>query len=60
MTPASKLKIAHAEQPAASLLEEMDESGLSEMPVIEKDNVIGIVARDSMTRLLKARAELGM
>ena len=60
MTPASKLKTVHSQQSAASILEQMDESGISQMPVLEKDKVIGIVTRDSLIRLVKTRAELGM
>jgi len=60
MTPASKLKIAHPQQSAAGLLEQMDEFGISQMPVLEEDKVIGIVGRDSLIRLVKTRAALGI
>jgi len=60
MTPASELKTAHAQQTAASLLEQMDELGISQMPVLEQDEVIGVVARESLIRLDKTRGELGM
>jgi len=60
MTPASKLKSAQVEQPAVSLLEQMDELGINQIPVLEQDKVIGIVTRDSLIRLDKTRAELGM
>jgi CBS domain-containing protein len=60
MTPASKLKTAYAEQPASSLLEQMDELRVSEMPVVEKDKVIGVVSRESLMRLARTRAELGV
>jgi len=58
MTPASELKTAHAEQSAASLLEQMDELQTDYMPVLEKGEVIGVVARDSLIRLDRTRAEL--
>ncbi len=60
MTPASELKAAHPQQPAASLLEQMDELGIDHMPVLEEDKVIGIVARDSLIHLAKTRAKLGI
>jgi len=60
MTPASQLRTAHAQQSAANLLEQMDELGIEQMPVLEKDEVIGIIARDSLNRLRKSRAEIGM
>ncbi|MFC2060120.1 hypothetical protein ACFLTZ_03370 [Chloroflexota bacterium] len=59
MTPASGLKIAHAGQSALSLLEQMDDLEIKQMPVLEADEVIGIVIRESLIRLGKTRAELG-
>jgi CBS domain-containing protein len=60
MTPAIEFKVADSNQSAASLLEQMDESGTSLMPVLENEKVIGIVVRDSLVRLGKTRAELGI
>jgi CBS domain-containing protein/Zn-dependent protease len=60
MTPASELKTAHAHQSTASLLEQMEELNIHQMPVLEEDKVIGIVARDTLIRLNKTRAELKM
>jgi len=59
MTPASELRTARAEQPAASLLEQMDEWQIGYMPVLEQGKVIGIVVRDGLRRLVKSRAEFG-
>jgi Zn-dependent protease len=58
MTPTSELKRAQAEQPAASLLEQMNEWHIDHIPVLEQDRVIGIVARDNIMSLLKTRREL--
>ncbi len=60
MTPLSKLKSAQPNQPAVSLLEEMDEFNINQMPVLEGDKVIGMVARDGLIRFLRTRAELGI
>jgi len=60
MTPASELKAAYAHQSTASLLEQMEELNIHQMPVLEEDKVIGIVARDTLIRLNKTRAELRM
>jgi len=59
MTPADKLKTAQPNQPAVSLLEEMDEWNINQMPVLEGGKVIGMVARDNLLRFLRTRAELG-
>ncbi len=58
MTPASELRAAQAEQPAARLLEQMNEWQIDYMPVLEKDRVIGIVVRDDLMRLIKTRTEV--
>jgi Zn-dependent protease/predicted transcriptional regulator len=60
MTPAIELKTAYAQQSAAALLEQMDYLRIDHMPVLEDDHVIGVVARDSLVRLGKARAEFGV
>ena len=58
MTPASKLKTAHPNQPAVELLEEMDEYDVNQIPILEDGKLIGIVVEDSLIRLLAARAKL--
>lgn len=58
MTPARKLMIAQAEQPASSLLERMEVWQVEAVPVLERDTVIGVVNRDGLRRLLKTRREL--
>jgi len=60
MVPSDKLKIAYPDQDASSLLDQMEDSNISEVPVVEGKKLIGMVARDSLTRLLRIRAELGM
>ena len=60
MTPAGQLRTASAQQSAASLLEQMEELGIKRMPVLENDEVIGVISRDSLNRLKKTRVELGM
>ena len=47
-------------QPAASLLDQMEALDINHMPVLEGDKVIGVVNRDSLFRLGKTRAELGL
>jgi len=58
MIPASELKAAHPRQPAATLLEQMDEMGISHMPILEKGMIIGIVAQEDLTRLARTRVQL--
>jgi Zn-dependent protease len=59
MVPASELRVAWATQPAASLLEKMNEWQIDYMPVLERGRVIGIVVREGLALLAKTRAEVG-
>ncbi|MDP6576356.1 MAG: site-2 protease family protein [Dehalococcoidales bacterium] len=58
MTPAGKLKVAYPEQDVLSVLEQMEESGVNQMPVVSGGKVIGLVIRDNIIRLLRTRTEL--
>ncbi len=58
MTPASKLKTARPDQPAVDLLEQMDDYDIEQIPVVQKDRLIGMVTRERLLRFLKARAVL--
>lgn len=60
MTPLSKVKSAQPDQPAVSLLEQMDEWNINQIPVLEGGRVIGMVARDTLIRFLRTRADLGI
>ncbi len=60
MIPVDKLKTAHPEQDALSILEQMDESNINQMPVVSEGGIIGLITRDNLIRLLRARSELGI
>jgi len=60
MTPVDKLKIAHPDQDALSILEQMDEGNISQMPVVNGGGVIGLITRDNLIRFLRTRSELGI
>jgi Zn-dependent protease/predicted transcriptional regulator len=59
MLPKNKLHWAAPEEPALSLLDRMRTIGMQQMPVIAGGNVVGIVTRDSILRVLQSRHELG-
>ena len=59
MTPVDRVKVAHPDQDALSILEEMDENDINQMPVESGGNVIGLVTRDNLIRFLRTRSELG-
>jgi Zn-dependent protease len=59
MLPKSKLQWAAPEEPALSLLDRMRTIGMQQMPVIAGGNVVGIVTRDSILRVLQSRQQAG-
>lgn len=58
--PLDRLKMAYPGQDALSILEQMDESNLSLMPVISDCRVIGLITRDTLIDFLRIRSELGI
>ncbi len=60
MTPFDKLKAAHPGQDALSILEQMNEGDVNQMPVVSEGRVIGLVIRDDLMSFLRTRSELGM
>ena len=60
MTPVDRLRVAHSGQDALSILEQMDESGISQMPVVDEGRVIGLIARDNLATFLRTRSESGV
>jgi len=60
MTSVDKLKMLPPGQDALSILEQMDESGINQMPVVGEEGVIGLVTRDGLMRLLYIQSELGI
>jgi len=60
MTPASKLKVAYADQDILSVLQEMNGESTNHIPVIEAGKVIGIINREDIARFLRTRADFGI
>jgi Zn-dependent protease len=60
MTPLDKLKLAYPSQDALSIMEQMNEGDINQMPVVSEGRVIGLVVRDNLLRFLRARSELGV
>jgi Zn-dependent protease len=60
MVPADQLKAARPEQDVLSVMAEMNESNINQMPVVRDGQVIGLIARDNLLRALRTRTDLGM
>jgi predicted transcriptional regulator len=55
MTPCDQIGTAHPQQSADILFEEMYRRGVDYMPVLEDDNLVGVVNRVALTSLIKTR-----
>ncbi len=53
------LQWAAPEEPALELLERMRNANVEEMAVVNGGNLVGLVTRDSITRVVQARMDLG-
>jgi len=60
MTPVDKLSVAYSDQDALSILEQMEEHGINQMPVVSGSRVIGLITRDNLMRFLYLRSKLGV
>jgi CBS domain-containing protein len=60
MTPVDQLKVAHPDQDALNILEQMDENDINQIPVVSGGRVVGLIARDNLIRFLRTRSELGL
>jgi len=60
MTPAERLKVVRMDEEVLSVIEQMEEYGISQMPVESEGRVIGLVTRDDVLRLLYTRSKLGI
>ena len=60
MTPANKLKVAEPGQDALSVLGQMEESSIDQIPVVSEGRVIGLITRDNVMGLLQIRLKLGI
>ena len=59
MTPAHKLKVAHADQDLLDVFQEMNGESANHIPVMEAGQIIGIINREDVARFLRTRAEFG-
>jgi len=60
MTPVEKLRIAHPDQDVLSVLGQMDEANINQMPVVSEGRIVGLITRDNLIRLFHTRSKLGI
>lgn len=59
MIPREKLPWTTPDEPVLNVLERMRSANVDQLAVIREDNVVGLVTRDSILRVVQARTELG-
>jgi Zn-dependent protease/predicted transcriptional regulator len=59
MIPREKLPWTAPDEPVLNVLERMRTANVDQLAVIREDNVVGLVTRDSILRVVQARSELG-
>ena len=59
MTPAGKLKVAHADQDVLSVLQDMEGESANHIPVTEGGSVVGVIDREELIRFLRTRTAFG-
>jgi len=59
MLPVDKIEWASPEEPVLGVLERMQKDDITEMPVMSEGHIIGVVARDSILRVLQTRLHVG-
>ncbi len=60
MVPTARLRVVRPDDSATSVLQIMDEQDVAQLPVVDDGRVAGLVGRDAILRLIRARAELGV
>ncbi len=60
MIPRAELVLIHPHEDAWTALRRMDEANVSQMPVEQDGQLLGMIGRDNLLRYVRRRAELGL
>ena len=58
MTPLDKMRTVRPDDDLYSVMQQMTEEGVNQIPVVEDGQLIGMVARDNLVGFINARSEL--
>ncbi len=58
MLPRDRVEWAQADEPALGILERMQSNDINQMPVLRDGQVVGMVSRDAMLRVIQTRMQL--
>jgi len=59
MLPLDRIHSASPAEPALGVLQRMQSQDINQMPVISEGNIVGMIARDTILRMLQTRLQLG-
>ena len=59
MLPLDRLHTAAPDEPALGVLERMQREDINQMPVISEGSIVGMIARDTILRVLQTRLQVG-
>lgn len=59
MIPLDRIHSAAPEEPALEVLERMQREDVNQMPVVTADHIIGMIARETILRVLQTRLQMG-
>jgi len=60
MTPLTKLKSVRPSDDLSDVLQLLTSEDINQLPVIENDAIVGMIARDNLLSFIRTRSELGM
>lgn len=60
MTPLNSLRTVRPDADLYSVMQQMTEGGVNQLPVVEGDHLAGMIARDNLLGFINARSELGI
>jgi len=60
MTPLEEMKTVRSDDDLFTVMRQMTEEGVNQMPVVEDGQLIGMIARDNLVGFINARSELGV
>lgn len=59
MLPADRIQWVSPEEPVLAVLERMQGADISQMPVLSEGHIVGMIARDTILRVLQTRLQVG-
>jgi Zn-dependent protease/predicted transcriptional regulator len=59
MMPIDRIHAASPDEPALGVLQRMQSEDINQMPVISDGRIVGMIARDTILRMLQTRLQLG-